>query len=478
MNSSPGKKTVNEIVGQTRTGAVTCEEYARRSLEQIVSCDATIHAFVSVPGEQALAHARKLDCLDEPARKALPLFGVPVAVKDNICTKGTATTCSSKMLADFVPPYDAAVVEALRDAGAVVVGKTNLDEFAMGSTTESSVSGTSRNPHDTERIPGGSSGGSAAAVAAGMVPLALGSDTGGSIRQPSSHCGCVGLKPTYGRVSRYGLVAFASSLDQIGPLAVDCDSAGYMLEVISRPDERDSTNARRPYVHESFAAGLAGVRVGIAAECFGNGLDSGVRQELELVKDGLRREGAELVEIALPHLKLAIATYYIVCTAEASSNLARYDGVKYGYRSESATSLNDMYKTTRHDGFGAEVKRRIMLGTYVLSSGYYDAYYLKAARVRTLIAGDFDKAFGSCDVILSPTAPTPAYRIGEKTDDPLEMYLGDIYTVSANLAGIPGLSVPCGRVRGLPVGAQFLGPHWGEALLLRLGKAVERFRTD
>jgi aspartyl-tRNA(Asn)/glutamyl-tRNA(Gln) amidotransferase subunit A len=386
-----------------------------------------------------------------------------------------ATTCGSKMLERFVPPYDAAVVEALRGAGAVIVGKTNMDEFAMGSSTESSAFGVTRNPAGRDFIPGGSSGGSAAAVAAGLVPAALGSDTGGSIRQPCSHCGCAGLKPTYGRVSRYGLVAFASSLDQIGPMAGDVRDLGTLLEVISVPDSRDSTNGRRQFRGEPslFTGDLAGVRIGLPVEYFGEGLSAGVRSALTRLLDGLRQRGAASVEVSLPNVAYAVATYYIVCTAEASSNLARYDGVKYGHRAAGAKSLLDMYTETREQGFGAEVKRRIMLGTYVLSSGYYDAYYLKAARMRTLIAGDFEKAFASCDVIMSPISPTPAFRLGEKVSDPLQMYLTDIYTVSANLAGIPGVSVPAGTSENLPVGVQFMAPKWREADLLRAAYAAQ-----
>jgi aspartyl-tRNA(Asn)/glutamyl-tRNA(Gln) amidotransferase subunit A len=380
------------------------------------------------------------------------------------------------MLRTFIPPYDAAVVESLQAAGAVIVGKTNLDEFAMGSSTENSAFGPTCNPSAADRIPGGSSGGSAAAVAAGMVPVSLGSDTGGSIRQPSSHCGVVGLKPTYGRVSRYGLVAFGSSLDQIGPIAYDVRDIGTMLEVLSSPDERDSTCGLRPFVNDPglYTQGVRGMRIGLPREYFGEGLSAGVRSALDRLIAGLKDAGATTVEVSLPNVGYAVAAYYIICTAEASSNLARYDGVKYGHRTGEDSTLDDLYTATREEGFGAEVKRRIMIGTYVLSSGYYDAYYLKAARVRTLITNDFNKAFASCDVILSPVTPTPAFRIGEKTSDPLQMYLTDIYTVSANLAGIPGISVPCGITEKLPVGAQFMAPQWQEALLLRTGSSAQQ----
>jgi aspartyl-tRNA(Asn)/glutamyl-tRNA(Gln) amidotransferase subunit A len=356
-----------------------------------------------------------------------------------------------------------------------MVGKTNLDEFAMGSSTENSFFGATRNPHRTTHIPGGSSGGSAAAVAAGFVPAALGSDTGGSIRQPSSHCGVVGLKPTYGRVSRYGLVAFASSLDQIGPIANDVRDIGALLEVISIADKRDSTNAGKQFVNAPslYSGNAEGLTIGVPKEYFGESLSGPVRERIESLMGKLSNAGAKFVDVTLPNVSHAIAVYYIVCTAEASSNLARFDGVKYGYRSARKSSLSEMYEATRQEGFGAEVKRRIMLGTYVLSSGYYDAYYLKAAKVRTLIARDFDNAFSQCDAVISPVAPTPAFALGDKCDDPLTMYLTDIYTVSANLAGIPGISVPCATIDGLPVGVQFMAPKWREDTLLKIGFAVQ-----
>jgi len=355
------------------------------------------------------------------------------------------------------------------------VGKTNLDEFAMGSSTENSYFGPTRNPSSSSHTPGGSSGGSAAAVAAGFVPLALGSDTGGSIRLPASFCGVVGLKPTYGRVSRYGLVAFASSLDQIGPFAVDVRDAGALLAVLSTPDNRDSTCAGVPFVNNAslYEGDLKHCRIGVPKEYFGDGLSAPVRDSIDATMKKLGAAGVELREVSLPHVKYAVATYYIICTAEASSNLARYDGVKYGHRSSVAGSLVDMYESTRQEGFGAEVKRRIMLGTYVLSSGYYDAFYLKAAKVRTLIARDFERAFSVCDAIISPVSPSPAFLVGEKCDDPLSMYLMDIYTVSANLAGIPGISVPCGRTGDLPIGVQFMAPKWREDTLLKIGFAVQ-----
>jgi aspartyl-tRNA(Asn)/glutamyl-tRNA(Gln) amidotransferase subunit A len=428
-----------------------------------------------VQREAALRRAAEIDGLDGGQKALLPLCGAPIAVKDNICTEGVPTTCSSKMLENFIPPYSAAVIEALEKAGAVIVGKTNLDEFAMGSSTETSFFGPTRNPASLDRTPGGSSGGSAAAVASRMTPLALGSDTGGSIRLPASFCGVVGLKPTYGRVSRYGLVAFASSLDQIGPFAADVRDAGALLAVLSAPDKRDSTCAAEPFVNTPslYDGGVKGLKIGVPKEYFGEGLSPSVRGPIEAAMKKLAAAGAELVDVSLPNVKYAVATYYIICTAEASSNLARYDGVKFGHRSGSAESLIDMYETTRKEGFGAEVKRRIMVGTYVLSSGYYDAYYLKAAKVRTLIAADFDQTFSQCDALVSPVAPTPAFRVGENCDDPLAMYLMDIYTVSANLAGIPGISVPCGVADGLPVGVQFMAPKWREDTLLKIGFAAQ-----
>jgi aspartyl-tRNA(Asn)/glutamyl-tRNA(Gln) amidotransferase subunit A len=465
---------------QCRRGAVTARELVKRALDRIAAQDGALHAFISTQPEAALSRAEQLDKLPLSARESMPLFGIPVAVKDNIVTAGVATTCASKILENFVPPYNAAVVEALNAAGAVIVGKTNLDEFAMGSSTENSCFGPTRNPNNPDYIPGGSSGGSAAAVAAGLVPLALGSDTGGSIRQPCCHCGCAGLKPTYGRVSRYGLVAFASSLDQIGPIASDVRDIGLLLSVLSVPDKRDSTCAGKQFTDSSdlYTGAVSGLTVGVPKEYFAQGLSPEVRGPIESLLASLGQAGCKTVPVSLPNLGYSIATYYIVCTAEASSNLARYDGVKYGYRSANPKSLTDMYRTTRREGFGAEVKRRIMLGTYVLSSGYYDAYYLKAARVRTLIGRDFDNAFAQCDAVVSPVAPTPAFRIGEKCNDPLQMYLTDIYTVSANLAGIPGISVPCGKANGIPVGVQFMAPKWREDTLLRLGFATQELTKD
>lgn len=453
-----------------------------RCLDAIQTLDPQLKAFVSYDGDRAIDLAEQIDERLAEGDGVGPLAGVPIAVKDNICTRFGYTTCSSKILANFAAPYDACVVERLEAAGAVIVGKTNLDEFAMGSSTENSGFFATKNPWDVARVPGGSSGGSAAAVAARLVPAALGSDTGGSIRQPASFCGVTGLKPTYGRVSRYGLVAYGSSLDQIGPLTCDARDAALLLSVLAGHDTRDSTSVDRPvpdYVGLLDApGGLSGIRIGVPAEYFGEGLDAGVRAAIEAALDVCRQNGAETVAVHLPHLAYAVACYYLIATAEASSNLARYDGVHYGYRSPRAEDYIDMYCASRQEGFGAEVRRRIMLGTYALSSGYYDAYYLKALKVRTLIRRDFEQAFAACDVIAGPAAPTPAFRIGEKINDPLSMYLADIYTISANLAGIPGITIPCGlSAAGLPIGLQLMGPHFAEDRLLRVAHEYQRL-TD
>ena len=407
-----------------------------------------------------------------------PLAGVPVALKDNLCVRGMRTTASSKILDTFRPPYDATVVQRLEDAGAIIVGKTNCDEFAMGSSNENSAYGPVRNPWDGERTPGGSSGGSATAVAARCVPLALGSDTGGSIRQPASFCGVVGLKPTYGRVSRYGLLAFASSLDQIGPITRTVGDAAVALSVIAGSDPADSTSSSStvPDYTQALTGDIRGVRVGVPRAFVSEGVDDDVRRAFDGALGVLRDAGATLVDIELPHAKYAIPVYYLVCTAEASSNLARYDGVKYGHRSPAArdAGLKTMYSRTRDEGFGAEVKRRIMLGTYVLSAGYYDAFYLKALQVRTLMRRDYDRAFERADVVAMPTSPVPPFRLGEKMDDPLQMYLNDIFTVSANLAGLPGISIPCGFSGNLPIGFQIIGRMFDEASILRVADTYER----
>jgi aspartyl-tRNA(Asn)/glutamyl-tRNA(Gln) amidotransferase subunit A len=433
---------------------------------------------VHLQPERARADAREADVRRARGDLRSPLDGIPVAIKDLMVQEGEPCTCASRILEGFVAPYQGTVVAKLRAAGAVIIGRTNMDEFAMGSSTEHSIHGVARNPWDPARTPGGSSGGSAAAVAAGIVPIAFGSDTGGSIRQPASLCGVVGLKPTYGRVSRYGLVAFASSLDQIGPFAHTAGDCALALAAIAGHDPADSTSLPEPVPDFAAAHGgdVSGLVVGLPREYFAEGADPEVLARVREAVTELERAGAKTREVSLPHAPYAIATYYLIATAEASSNLARYDGVRFGRRAE-ADSLGEMYRRTRSEGFGAEVKRRILLGTYVLSAGYYDAYYRKAMQVRTLLRADFEEAFRGCDLIATPTAPEVAFRVGEKTADPLKMYLSDIYTVSANLAGIPGLSVPCGFVNGLPVGLQLLGRALDEETLLRVADAYQR-RTN
>ena len=450
----------------------------REALNRAEAVNPSLNAFNTIAHDRALARAALLDREADRWRDA-PLAGVPIAIKDNICTNGLRTTASSRMLASYVPPYDATVVERLEAAGAIIVGKTNCDEFAMGSSNENSAFGPVHNPWDLERVPGGTSGGSAAAVAAGVVPVALGSDTGGSIRQPSAMCGVVGLKPTYGRVSRYGLIAHASSLDQIGPIARRVRDAAVVLRVIAGRDSADATSASEPV--PDFPAALTGdirqTRIGVPRRLLDQGVDDEVSPAFFAALESLRARGATLVDVDLPHARYAIATYYLVATAEASSNLARYDGVRYGLRVP-ASSLQAMYAKTRASGFGPEVKRRIMLGTYVLSAGYYDAYYLKAQQVRTLILRDYEAAFGApaaVDAVAMPTSPVPAFKIGERVDDPLQMYLADVFTVSANLAGLPAISVPCGFTTArLPVGLQLTGRRFDESMLLRLADAYER----
>jgi aspartyl-tRNA(Asn)/glutamyl-tRNA(Gln) amidotransferase subunit A len=463
-------KPISEVVKDVVSGKTTALSLVEKSLKVISEKNSDINAFVLVTPESAKKRAAEIDALSADEKSKMVLCGIPIGIKDNICIDGVKTTCASKILGDFTPPYNADVIEKLNLSGAIVVGKTNMDEFAMGSSNENSAFGNVKNPVNTDYVPGGSSGGSAAAVAADMVPLTLGSDTGGSIRQPASHCGVVGMKPTYGMVSRYGLVAFASSLDQIGPFASSVKDASLLLSVIAGEDKRDSTNGGKSFGFDETMSekSLAGVKIGLPTEYFGEGLTDGVRAKIEESKAKLIKAGAELVDVSLPNVSHGIATYYVLATAEASTNLSRFDGVKFGHRAEGATSLDDMYKKTRGEGFGDEVKRRIMLGTYVLSSGYYDAYYIKAAKVRTLISQDFEKAFESCDCILSPVTPAPAFKIGEKVEDPIQMYLTDIYTVSANLAGVPGVSVPAGLVDGLPVGAQLMAPKWGDEKLMRV----------
>jgi aspartyl-tRNA(Asn)/glutamyl-tRNA(Gln) amidotransferase subunit A len=435
----------------------------------------TLNAFLEIDREGALARVTEI----EKRGTSSVLEGIPIAVKDNICVKGLQASCGSKILGDYHPPYNATVIERLTKAGAVVIGKTNCDEFAMGSSNENSAFGPVRNPWDTTRVSGGSSGGSATAVAAGIVPVALGSDTGGSVRQPASLCGVIGLKPTYGRNSRYGLVAFASSLDQIGVFARKVEDAARVLDVMAGRDPHDATTADVPvpdYV-ASLTGDLKGARLGFPRALYGEGLDAEVKTSVENVVDVYRDLGADIIDVELPHASYAIAVYYIIATAEASANLARFDGVRYGFRAEDTPELRQMYRRTREEGFGPEVKRRIMLGTYVLSAGYYDAYYLKAQQVRTLIKNDFLEAFKRCDAIITPTSPTPAFAIGEKVDDPLAMYLNDIYTVTANLAGVPGISVPCGlSSERLPIGFQLIGPYWSEPTLFKLAHGYEQAR--
>ena len=473
-------ETAADIRRAVASGRTSAAEVCDAALERIDAADGRIGAFRTVDAARARARAAEIDRRRSDL-SGLPLLGVPVAVKDNMCTRGLRTTAGSRILETYEPPYDAAVVERLEAAGAVIVGKTNLDEFAMGSSTENSAFGVTRNPWDTRRVPGGSSGGSAAAVAARMVPLALGSDTGGSIRQPAAMCGVVGLKPTYGRVSRYGLLAFASSLDQIGPIATSIEDAALALAVLSGHDVRDATCSAAPvpdFTSEAQLESLQGVRIGVPRSLLEAGgsaaMDAGVLSAFEAALGALAARGAALVDIELPHSRYAIPVYYLIATAEASSNLARYDGVRYGRR-EAADGLAEMYERTRGTGFGAEVKRRIMLGTYALSAGYYDAYYLKAQQVRTLIARDYERAFERADLVAMPTSPTPAFPLGERTSDPVQMYLADVFTVGANLAGLPAVTVPCGFTgERLPVGLQLTGRPFEEGLALRAGGVYER----
>ena len=472
--------TIHELRHLLDRREVSAEEVTRSVLERIRKWEPRIGAYLSVLEEAATEEARHFDQRQSWREPAL-LAGVPVAVKDVICTKGIRTTCGSRILRNFVPPFDATVMAHLRGAGAILLGKTNMDEFAMGSSTENSAFGPTRNPWNPAFIPGGSSGGSAAAVAADECVAALGSDTGGSIRQPASHCGVVGLKPTYGRVSRFGLVAFASSLDQIGPFTKDITDAALMMNVIARYDRRDSTSVpvEVPDYRDSLVGGLRGITIGIPREYFGEGLDSQVEAAVRAAIRVLEGRGARCVDVSLPHTEYGVAAYYIVAPAEASSNLARYDGVKYGFRHPaSRDSLMEMYQKSRSAGFGPEVRRRIMLGTYALSAGYYEAYYKKASQVRTLIRKDFLETFKVCHVLVTPVAPTPAFALGEKADDPLQMYLSDVFTLPASLAGIPGLSLPCGlSSKGLPIGLQILAPHFQEGLTLRVGYNFEQ-ETD
>ncbi len=496
--------SATDLLGQLRSGQTKSADITREFLAQIERYNQSVGAFLAVDADGALAGSEQIDQRRARGQSLGPLAGLPVAVKDVLCTRGQPTTCASRMLKSFIPPYDATVISRLKQADAVIIGKTNLDEFAMGSSTENSALAKTRNPWDLTRVPGGSSGGSAASIAASMAPLAVGTDTGGSIRQPAAFCGIVGLKPTYGRVSRFGLVAFASSLDQVGPLALTAKDVALLLEVLAGHDPCDSTcaNVPVPPYHQNVDQPLEGLKLGLVREHFAAGLDdevaAAVREAVGVYKKSL---GATVVDISLPHSKYAIATYYVIAPCEASSNLARYDGVHYGYRTDERAMLAElaaqraalaaagheaalealdgplvrMYRKTRAEGFGPEVKRRIMLGTYALSAGYYDAYYLKAMKVRRLIRQDFDRAFGQVDLVIGPVTPTAAFKAGEKVDDPLAMYLGDLYTVSANLCGIPAISLPCGQTRsGLPIGLQLQAPPFEE---LRLLRAAHMFQT-
>jgi aspartyl-tRNA(Asn)/glutamyl-tRNA(Gln) amidotransferase subunit A len=476
MFMSLNQLNISELTARLARREVSAREATQACLDQIARVDGKIHAFISHDAADALAQADAAD-KEMAAGVTKPLLGVPVAVKDVLAVKNQPLNCASKILGNFISPYDATVIEKLRAAGAIVFGRLNMDEFAMGSSTENSAFGLTRNPWDTTRIPGGSSGGSAAAVAADECIASLGSDTGGSIRQPAALCGCVGLKPTYGRVSRYGLVAFASSLDQIGPFTKDVRDAATLLGVLSGHDLRDSTSVPQPVPDytKALTGDIKGMKLGLPKEYLIGGLDPEVKAAVDAAVTQFQKLGAEIVEISLPHTDYAVATYYIIATAEASANLARFDGIRYCARVDGADPI-ELYSRTRGAGFGPEVKRRIILGTYVLSSGYYDAYYLRAQKVRTLIRNDFLQAFEKCDAIVTPTTPTAAFKAGEKSDDPLQMYLSDIFTISCNLAGICGISVPCGFTQNpkLPVGLQLLGQPFGEEQLLRLAHAYEQ----
>lgn len=468
--------TIHELQDRIRKGEVTAVQITESVFSRIDAVEDRVHSYIRLMKDEAMVQAARAD---EDIKKGdlKPLTGIPVALKDIVCTQGIPTTCGSHILHNFVPPYNATVVEKLAVAGAVFVGKANMDEFAMGSSTETSYFGPTRNPWDLTRIPGGSSGGSATAVAADECIASIGSDTGGSIRQPAALCGVVGLKPTYGRVSRFGLVAFASSLDQIGPFTKDVEDCAIMMNVLAGYDPKESTSVQAdvPDYRQFLNRDISGWKVGIPQEYFIPGIDPEVSAAVEKAIAVVKQQGATVVDISLPHTQYCVAVYYIIAPAEASSNLARYDGVKYGFRAQDVRDLAEMYTKTRHDGFGAEVKRRIMIGTYALSAGYYDAYYGKASQVRALIRRDFDEAYQKCDVILTPTTPTPAFKIGEKTDDPLQMYLSDVFTISTNLAGIPGMSVPCGFTKaGLPIGVQFLAGHFEEGKLLQFASAFEK----
>lgn len=467
--------SIKELRNLIKNKDVSAVELTTYFLDRIDRIDGNINAFITIDRDMALKGAREVD--KEISRGIIkPLSGIPVAYKDNICINGMRTTCASKMLSNFVPPYSATVYDKLTEAGAIPIGKTNMDEFAMGSSTETSPFKITNNPWDTSRVPGGSSGGSAAAVASGEVPFALGSDTGGSIRQPASYCGIFGIKPTYGRVSRYGVVAYASSLDQVGTFGKNTSDIAEVLNVLCGYDEKDATSANIevPDFTEFIGQEIEGLRIGYSKEHLTEGVQREVKDAVIKTLNELEKLGAIIEEVSLPHTKYALPAYYIIGPAEASANLARFDGVRYGYRAEGYKDLIDMYSKTRSEGFGSEVKRRIMVGTYALSSGYYDAYYVKAQKVRTLIKDDFDKAFEKVDLLVSPTAPTVAFKTGTKSEDPVEMYLTDAFTIPVNMAGIPGMSVPCGLADGLPLGIQLMARHFDEKTLIKAGSAIEK----
>ena len=470
------KRSVSEHIESLKKGEYSSRELTDAYIAQIENTDSEIGAYITTDFETALKKAEAVDKKRLSGESLEPLAGIPCAIKDNICTKGVKTTCASKMLENYIPPYDACVIEELKKADVVILGKLNMDEFAMGSTTENSAFKTTKNPADITRVPGGSSGGSAACVAAKEAAFTLGSDTGGSIRQPASFCGVVGMKPTYGTVSRYGLVAFASSLDQIGPLTSTVKDNAIVLSAISCADKRDATNIYKSQddFTEDIGKGIKGMKIGLPKEFFGEGISHDVKTAVFEAAERMKNEGAEIVDISMPSIDNALAAYYIISSAEASSNLSRFDGVRYGYRTDCFENIHDLYKKSRSEGFGKEVKRRIMLGTFALSSGYYDAYYKKALQIRSIVMNDFENSFKKCDFILSPVAPTVAYKLGEKSKNPLEMYMGDAYSVPVNIAGVPAISVPCGRGEGnMPVGAQLIGPAFSEKMLYRAAAVLE-----
>jgi aspartyl-tRNA(Asn)/glutamyl-tRNA(Gln) amidotransferase subunit A len=474
-------KNSSELVRLLKKGEVTSREITQSVFKRIDERESEINAFITLSRETAWRQAEEADRRYRKKESLSPLDGIPVAIKDVLCSKGIKTTCGSSILRDYIPPYDATAVKRVLKSGAVLIGKTNMDEFAMGSSTENSAFGPTRNPLDPQRVPGGSSGGSAAAVAAGEAVVSVGSDTGGSIRLPAAFCGVAGIKPTYGRVSRYGLVSYASSLDQVGAFGRTVDDCATLLGILCHHDRRDSTSAdvKTPDFRRSLKKGVEGLRIGLPKEYFVEGLDERIKEKILQAVSLLENSGAHIVEVTLPHARYAIAAYYLIATAEASSNLARYDGVKYGYRTTGEVSDSvKMYEATRSEGFGKEVKRRIMLGTFVLSAGYYDAYYLKAQQARTLIKGDFDKAFERVDCMVTPVSPCLPFKMGEKITEPLQMYLVDVYTVSLNLSGLPGMSVNCGTINGLPVGMQIIGKAFDEEMVLRVAHAYERAKTE